>query len=186
MRLTKLIYLFLLILSMNSCLFTKEETINNEINLLELLIQPEDLPSNWSLANYGLGKATDLYRSSDSAGIVFFSDMNPEAFGVGQEVYRFKTIGGAKTDYLKVISSLSQPDEFRPVEWTYHSENADESYFSCTAYPNITICDWVARYKNIVIELGGPIMQDYFDLANFEIIVRKIDEKANTLIKASN
>lgn len=173
-------WILIVTLSINGCSLKDEKSEN--INLLELLIEPTDMPPNWSLANYGINKAIDPYRSSDAAGIVFLSDLYPEAFGVGQEVYRFKTIARAKSDYEDALNILQQPDSYFPDNWNFQSQIADDNYFSCSVYPNITICNWVARYKNIVIELGAPLIEGYFNLRDMEKLIKIIDEKAGSLI----
>lgn len=163
--------------------FHQDSAVDNQ-NLLDLLFEPSDMPPHWSAANYGVGKAIDPYRSSDGAGIVFLSDLYPESLGVGEEVYRFRTVARARDDYadeLKIIQLAS----YTPQEWSFISQVVDESYFACSDAPNFTSCTWLARYDRIVIELRSVLIPDRFSLEDMEKIAKIIDEKASKLIEAN-
>lgn len=169
-------------LAFSGCSHPAPQVKVEAMDLLELLIDPSAMPPNWSMANYGMEKAIDPYRSSDAAGIVFLSDLYPESFGVGEEVYRFKTLNGAKSDYSNEVGILTQSTSFLPPEWRFQSQTADESFFVCTEYPNITSCTWLARYNRILVELRGSLVTDRFALRDMENITRIIDGKASKLI----
>lgn len=173
-----------MILTLNGCSYLDRDAKAHDINLLDLLFEPSDMPPHWSVANYGVGKAIDPYRSSDGAGIVFLSDLYPESLGVGEEVYRFRTVARARDDYadeLKIIQLAS----YTPQEWSFISQVADESYFACSDAPNFTSCTWLARYDRIVIELRSVLIPDRFSLEDMEKIAKIIDEKASKLIEAN-
>lgn len=181
----KLLLLWLLItiiLVLSGCDYSQQNKEVNDLNLLDLLFESSDMPPHWSVANYGVGKAIDPYRSSDGAGIVFLSDLYPESLGVGEEVYRFRTVARASEDYadeLKIVQLAS----YTPQEWNFQSQAANESYFACSDAPNFTSCTWLARYDTIVIELRSVLIPDRFSIGDMEKIAKIIDQKASTLIQ---
>lgn len=141
------------------------------------------MPPHWSVANYGVGKAIDRYRSSDGAGIVFLSDLYLESLGVGEEIYRFRTVSRAKDDFADELSILGLSSPFVPQEWMFQSQTADESYFACSQAPIFTSCTWLARYDTIVIELRSVLIPDRFSVEDMEKISKIIEEKATKVIQ---
>jgi hypothetical protein len=174
----KCIIVFLLYITL---LLTGCNSVNNyysegeQFNLHTLLISNDDLPENWELN--GIGQGIDEDRSSDSVGIGFLSDLFPNSRGISQDVYRFPTLSSSIWDY-KIHEDIYTSGDI-PKEWTFKSEIANESSFSCIYYSNITfpVCNWTARYGKIIIVVSAWLIPERMSLAKFEEIVKIIDSK---------
>lgn len=174
------------ILVLTGCSNFRRVTEVDDWNLLNLLFASSDMPPHWSMVNYGTGKVIDPYRRSDAAGIGFLSDLYPESFGVSEEVYRFHTTKSAQSDFEAEKNILTQLISAAPDEWRFQSQTADESYFVCTEYPNITSCTWLVRYDRIVVEFRAALIADRFRLSDMEHLARIIDEKASKIVDVKN
>lgn len=164
-------------LSIGGC--NRVNTADDKINLTELLIGVSDMPPHWSLG--GQGQPPEPERSSDSTGIGFYSDLYPEALGFSQEIYRHSSSADAKKDYQYALRLYGGGTI--PPQWKFKSEGADESYFACEYYPNISfpVCQWLARYDRVVIQFGGWLIPGRMTLSDVENLVRRIDTKASNL-----
>ena len=185
-KIVLLVLMYAITLILSGCDYIHHDSKIDKINLLDLLFEASDMPSHWTVVNYGINKAIGLYRSSDGAGIVFLSDLYPESLGVDEEIYRFDTIARSKGDYVHEFNILVQPSSFVPSEWKFYSQTADQSYFGCIPAPNFTSCTWLARYKSIVVEARCILIPDRFTVENMEKIVKVIDDKVSGIIGESN
>ena len=151
--------------------------LNETINLYDLLIKAEDLPSEWYLGEEGIGINDD--RSWDSAGSYYYTANYQDQFPrlVTQMIYRHKTIDKAKSDYGYGISYLTGNTE-PPSCWDFQSTIADESGIICRD----DYCLWEARYECVVIEIIGGGVPGYVTIEDMENIVKLVDEKAGELL----
>ena len=153
---------------------------NKNINLNNLLINNENLPSGWHLGEEGIGIEDD--RSFDSAGSYYFTDEYQDQFPrlITQMIYRHNTLESAKKDFLYGISNTPANAEL-PSSWDFQSMIADESGIICRN----EYCNWVARYDCIVVDIVGRSYLGYSTLEDMENIVRLVDESAGELIDLS-
>lgn len=146
----------------------------------DLLLTTEDLPSAWLVA-FVPQKVSDNTKPSNSMEIALLKSTDKEItngrkWDVMERVYRFYSIEGAKDDYATIITF---PGETNIEDWTFLSSFANEQIFSCYTYSNIEfpVCNWVARYEEIVIEVIAWLDPNRLTLEELQAIVIKIDEK---------
>jgi hypothetical protein len=156
-----------------------KSTETYQMLLNDLLITTADLPAySWGVVGPS-STVIDRERSSDLAAITFFSDLYPEHFGSGQEVYRYDSDSDAKQDYEYAVREFG--NGYVPSDWKYQSSVASQSQISCTNYPNVSfpVCYWVARYGRVVIDFTAWLIPGRMTLNDMQNIIEKIDVKAS-------
>jgi hypothetical protein len=178
MNATSMIALFL-VLALAGCTGNRDSIAR--IDLATLLIGPKEMPPGWSTEG-PKNIALEPDRSSDSAGIAFYSDLYPEALGSGQDIYRFKSIRDARRDFAYATTLYATKDI--PQAWHFRSTFADASNFSCRTYSNVSfpVCTWIARYDRIVIQFSAWLVPERMTLQDLENLVRQIDLQTGQVI----
>lgn len=166
------------------CASAQETCEVDILDLGDLLISENDLPTtSWSVSGPS-NVVIDRERSDDLIWIGFFSDLYPTYLGTIQQVFRYQSIQEAERDYNYSVNYYR--DSYFPDGWTFQSEVANESYIGCEQVsPNVSfpMCYWIARYDCIVIEFSPWLISDRMTLDDMETIVNEIDQKASELIQ---
>ena len=142
----------------------------------DLLITIEDLPHGWKVKS-GPGKLIDNSRSFDTVSIDFTPVTEPDRRPVLQMVFRYDPIwGGAKHDYSEHARFSSNTVI---EEWSFESETADESKFSCYTYSNKEYpnCRWLARYEEFVVDTIIHFDPEIMSFEEMKSIIVAMDQK---------
>lgn len=173
----KILQLSLIALLLCSCSMLQQDPNKvDEMDLEEFLFTVNDLPEQSLTTNGSSNVVLDRERTADYLFISFFSDEFQENICFGQDVYRYRSIKEAKRDFKYATTMFKLP--YVPEDWTFISEIASESYIGCDDY----LCYWVARYDRIVIDVRFWQTSDCMDIANFQEVLKIIDQRASQLI----
>jgi hypothetical protein len=151
----------------------------DKIDLNEFLVTVNDMPDPSWTTNGSSDVVIDRERTTDYLFISYFSELPQKDICFGQDIYRYRSIRGAKRD-IKYATRMFKPP-YVPKEWTFLSEKASESYIGCDDYK----CYWIARYDRIVIETRfwrTSDCSDSMDIADFQEVLKIIDQRASQLI----
>jgi hypothetical protein len=128
-------------------------------------------------------------RGTDSIEVDFYSDLIPDDDHLSEQVYRasgFNSVGRAEHNYGYLTTGLGYGS--RPSDWTFKSQFADQSDFTCRLYRDDSnpqasnpICLWIARYDRIVVYVEAFLIPDRMTLEQLAVIIGKIDTKAGKI-----
>jgi hypothetical protein len=165
-------------------------TPNNigKINLSNLLVTPSDMPSGWLYDGF-TGPTADLRyldAGTDSISRAFYSDLDAnQSYPFAENVYRalgFLSNFHAQGNYNYLLGEMGVGST--PPDWKFQSQFADQSAISCAFPPtdSLMLCDWIARYKNVVIFVVAWLTPDRMTLNQLATVIGKIDAKAGKVI----
>jgi len=106
-------------------------------------------------------------------------------------IYVFVYYESYWNDALKAYQEEIQPknymNSYKPVAWlTFESDRAQEQILLCSdetyAPRNATECDYIARYDEFVINVSAVVRQDQPSMAEFEKVLRAVDQRAIELL----
>lgn len=150
-------------------------------DLGEALIQVEDMPARWTTRGPSLPGA-EPRRSRDSASITFMTDLYPEAYGAGEDIYRFSSVSAAEADFAQALQEFTAGN-YVPSDWAKPITAADQAHFSCRDYSGVAfpVCIWIGRFGSAVVQVSGWLVPGRLSLEDLRAMIHRAEAKVRQL-----
>lgn len=163
----------------------------DRINLEDLMITTNDLPSAISWDTSGIHHVVDEYfgvNGENAVSAMFFplSTVNKSSTVSTLSISRLESNSIAEENYNK--PSRTDLYGYAPPEWKFRSKFADENRITCDGdyghnFNAPMSCIWVARYGEIIVSYDAWVDTDEFTLENMQTTVEKIDAKITRVLR---
>ncbi len=151
------------------------------INLEELMITIQDLPSSISWDTTGIRHVIDTNAGLKGENSVqaLYSPISSD-FTLDISVLRFSSNTLAEEYYNKPVAT--DVHGYLPPEWKFKSPLANQARLTCDSNFGTNIngplmCIWIARYGQIVVNFRAELDTEAYTLETMQKTVEKIDEK---------
>ena len=159
----------------------------DRINLEDLMIKIEDLPSSISWDTTGIRHVVDTNAGLKGENSVqaLYSPISSD-FTLDQSVLRFSSNKLAEEYYNKPV--VTDVHGYTPSEWLFKSSLANQARITCdndfgTNINGPLMCIWIARYGQIVVSYRAELDTDAFTLVTMQKTVERIDEKITQALR---
>jgi len=152
----------------------------NNIEMVNLLIKPDDMPSGW-IVEFPAGPFHAAEYEEEAEKIVFVPERGIRR-STGQNIYRYEDAREARYYLRKLNPEVLGRGEFVPEGWIQPVLSADEEEFICywkadNPAEKYLFCYWIARYGEYIVDFVTWVLPDLMSLEQIRTLIIKIDSK---------